>query len=135
MTSVHSLSSLSVGTETELGDTEASLEGWLQTPSKQNIRRHGWKKLYVVVSRRKIIFFNSEMDKQNSDPTLILDLSKVAAARDKYFVSKPPTMMVSTMMTMMLTMMMMSLMMTLLMFQVSPAPTAKLRLEWVYGYR
>ena len=44
-------------------------------------------------------------------------------------------MMVSTMMTMMLTMMMMSLMMTLLMFQVSPAPTAKLRLEWVYGYR
>merc|ERR1719384_2010373 len=55
----------SVGTETELGDTEASLEGWLQTPSKQNIRRHGWKKLYVVVSKRKIIFFNSEMDKQN----------------------------------------------------------------------
>ena len=66
---------------------------------------------------------------------------KVWTARDKYFVSKPPTMMVSTMMTMMLTvmmmstMMMMSLMMTLLMFQVSPAPTAKLRLEWVYGYR
>ena len=66
------------GTETELGDTEASLEGWLQTPSKQNIRRHGWKKLYVVVSKRKIIFFNSEMDKQNSDPTLILDLNKVS---------------------------------------------------------
>ena len=60
-----------------MGDTEASLEGWLQTPSKQNIRRHGWKKLYVVVSKRKIIFFNSEMDKQNSDPTLILDLNKV----------------------------------------------------------
>merc|ERR1711936_1331158 len=64
----------SVGTETELGDTEASLEGWLQTPSKQNIRRHGWKKLYIVVSKRKIIFFNSEQDKQNSEPTLILDL-------------------------------------------------------------
>ena len=66
---------------------------------------------------------------------------KVWTARDKYFVLKPPTMMVSTMMTMMLTVMMMStmmmmlLMMTLLMFQVSPAPTAKLRLEWVYGYR
>merc|ERR1719384_1784014 len=71
----------SVGTETELGDTEASLEGWLQTPSKQNIRRHGWKKLYVVVSKRKIIFFNSEMDKQNSDPTLILDLNKVFHVR------------------------------------------------------
>merc|ERR1719384_2004406 len=73
--------SISSGTETEMGDTEASLEGWLQTPSKQNIRRHGWKKLYVVVSSRKIIFFNSEMDKQNSDPTLILDLNKVFHVR------------------------------------------------------
>merc|ERR1719384_1367474 len=73
--------SISSGTETELGDTEASLEGWLQTPSKQNIRRHGWKKLYVVVSKRKIIFFNSEMDKQNSDPALILDLNKVFHVR------------------------------------------------------
>merc|ERR1719410_1776737 len=73
--------SISSGTETEMGDTEASLEGWLQTPSKQNIRRHGWKKLYVVVSKRKIIFFNSEMDKQNSDPTLILDLNKVFHVR------------------------------------------------------
>merc|ERR1719310_2467249 len=76
-----SISSAISGTETELGDTEASLEGWLQTPSKQNIRRHGWKKLYVVVSKRKIIFFNSEMDKQNSDPTLILDLNKVFHVR------------------------------------------------------
>ena len=75
--SLYNFNTILVGTETELGDTEASLEGWLQTPSKQNIRRHGWKKLYVVVSKRKIIFFNSEMDKQNSDPTLILDLSKV----------------------------------------------------------
>merc|ERR1719495_2407104 len=73
--------SISSGTETEVGDTEASLEGWLQTPSKQNIRRHGWKKLYIVVSKRKIIFFNSEQDKQNSDPTLILDLNKVFHVR------------------------------------------------------
>merc|ERR1719430_2581145 len=74
--------SISSGTGTEIeGDTEASLEGWLQTPSKQNIRRHGWKKLYIVVSSRKIIFFNSEADKQNSDPSLILDLSKVFHVR------------------------------------------------------
>ena len=39
----------------------------------------------MVVSRRKIIFFNSEMDKQNSDPTLILDLSKVGAAKTPIF--------------------------------------------------
>ena len=51
-----------------------TLEGWLQVPSKQNIRRHGWKKLFVVVSSKKIIFFNSETERQNADPQLILDL-------------------------------------------------------------
>merc|ERR1719342_244996 len=73
--------SISSGTDVDIGDPEASLEGWLQTPSKQNIRRHGWKKLYIVVSKRRIIFFNSEQDKQNSDPTLILDLNKVFHVR------------------------------------------------------
>ena len=53
------------------------LEGWLSVPNKQNIRRHGWKRQYVVVSSRKIIFYNSESDKHNSDPAMILDLSKV----------------------------------------------------------
>merc|ERR1711974_269061 len=46
--------SLSSGTGDGLGELmhheETSLEGWLQIPSKQNIRRHGWKKLYVSVS-------------------------------------------------------------------------------------
>lgn len=32
------------------------LEGWLSIPSKQNIRRHGWRKQYVVVSSKKIFF-------------------------------------------------------------------------------
>ena len=58
-----------------IGGTEiTTLEGWLQMPSKQNIRRHGWKKLFVVVSSKKIIFFNSETERQNADPQLILDL-------------------------------------------------------------
>merc|ERR1719341_2827160 len=43
--------SISSGTDVDIGDPEASLEGWLQTPLKQNTRRHGWKKLYIVVSR------------------------------------------------------------------------------------
>jgi Rho-associated protein kinase 2 len=74
--------SISRGTGTDMdGDAETSLKGWLHTPSKQNIRRHGWKKLYIVVSSRKIIFFNSETDKQNSDPSLILDLNKVFHVR------------------------------------------------------
>jgi len=73
--------SISSGTDIDCGEPEASLEGWLQTPLKQNIRRHGWKKLYIVVSSRKIIMFNSEQDRQNSDPTLILDLNKVFHVR------------------------------------------------------
>lgn len=57
------------------------LEGWLSVPNKQNIKRHGWKKQYVVVSSKKIIFYNSENDKMNADPILILDLSKVFHVR------------------------------------------------------
>ncbi|XP_043467266.1 rho-associated protein kinase 1 [Leptopilina heterotoma] len=57
------------------------LEGWLNVPNKQNIKRHGWKKQYVVVSSKKIIFYNSESDKINADPVLILDLSKVFHVR------------------------------------------------------
>ncbi|XP_024935598.1 rho-associated protein kinase 2 isoform X2 [Cephus cinctus] len=57
------------------------LEGWLNVPNKQNIKRHGWKKQYVVVSSKKIIFYNSESDKMNADPVLILDLSKVFHVR------------------------------------------------------
>ncbi|XP_066256742.1 rho-associated protein kinase 1 isoform X1 [Euwallacea similis] len=56
-------------------------EGWLSIPLKQNIRRHGWKKQYVVVSSRKIIFYNSESDKQNTDPVIVLDLCKVFHVR------------------------------------------------------
>ncbi|RWS31733.1 rho-associated protein kinase 2-like isoform X2 [Leptotrombidium deliense] len=57
------------------------LEGWLSIPNKQNIRRHGWRKQYVVVSSRKIIFYNSEADKAKADPALILDLSKLFHVR------------------------------------------------------
>ena len=37
------------------------LEGWLNVPNKQNIKRHGWKKQYVVVSSKKIIFYNMKV--------------------------------------------------------------------------
>lgn len=61
--------------ESETNDVESiRLEGWLSIPNKQNIRRHGWRKQYVVVSSRKIIFYNSEVDKAKADPALILDL-------------------------------------------------------------
>ncbi|GIX66903.1 rho-associated protein kinase 1 [Caerostris darwini] len=63
------------------GFPEIRLEGWLSIPSKQNIKRHGWKKLYVVVSSRKIIFYNNEADKLNADPIIILNLNKLFHVR------------------------------------------------------
>ncbi|EDS36200.1 rho-associated protein kinase 1 [Culex quinquefasciatus] len=61
---------------------DAIFEGWLSVPNKQNIKRYGWKKQFVVVSPKRIIFYSSEVDKQNtSDPLLIIDLSKVFHVR------------------------------------------------------
>ncbi len=54
--------------------TENRLEGWLSVPKKQNIKRHGWTKQYVVVSSKKILFYNSENSKMNADPTRVLDI-------------------------------------------------------------
>ncbi|KAJ9589744.1 hypothetical protein L9F63_017046, partial [Diploptera punctata] len=76
-----SLSSGGAENDDELLGQESRLEGWLSIPNKQNIRRHGWKKQYVVVSSKKIIFYNSENDKQNTDPVLVLDLNKVFHVR------------------------------------------------------
>ncbi|CAB3381685.1 Hypothetical predicted protein [Cloeon dipterum] len=76
--------SLSSGAENDADDAlmqESRLEGWLSVPNKQNIRRHGWKKQYIVVSSKKIIFYNSESEKLNADPVLILDLNKVFHVR------------------------------------------------------
>jgi Rho-associated protein kinase 2 len=61
-----------MGSGSSGGGDETRMEGWVSLPSKQNIRRHGWRKQYVVVSSRKIIFYNSDQEKQN--PTRVLDL-------------------------------------------------------------
>uniref|UniRef100_A0A182JLX8 Rho-associated protein kinase let-502 n=1 Tax=Anopheles atroparvus TaxID=41427 RepID=A0A182JLX8_ANOAO len=61
---------------------DSIFEGWLSVPTKQNIKRYGWKRQFVVVSPKRIIFYSSEQDKQNtSDPLLIIDLSKVFHVR------------------------------------------------------
>lgn len=73
--------SVSSGADNDIDELESRLEGWLSVPNKQNIKRHGWRRQYVVVSSRKIIFYNSENDKQNSDPILILDLTKLFHVR------------------------------------------------------
>jgi len=53
---------------------ESRPEGWLSVPNKQNIKRYGWKKQYIVVSSKKILFYLSESHKQNNDPVLVLDI-------------------------------------------------------------
>lgn len=55
--------------------SDIHMEGWLSVPNKQNIKKYGWKKQYVVVSSKKVLFYNSEADRQNvSDPVLVLDI-------------------------------------------------------------
>ncbi|CAB1317322.1 unnamed protein product [Coregonus sp. 'balchen'] len=58
--------------ETDSNIAESRLEGWLSIPNKPNIKRYGWKKQYVVVSSKKILFYNDEQDKEQSNPSMIL---------------------------------------------------------------
>ncbi|KFR03987.1 Rho-associated protein kinase 1, partial [Nipponia nippon] len=61
--------------------SESRLEGWLSVPNKGNIKRHGWKKQYVVVSSKKILFYNDEKDKDQSNPSMVLDIDKLFHVR------------------------------------------------------
>ncbi|GAB6028972.1 hypothetical protein CHUAL_004766 [Chamberlinius hualienensis] len=75
--------SVGSGTDNDNDDSflESRLEGWLSIPNKQNIRRHGWRRQYVVVSSRKILFYDSDNLRANSLPVLILDLNKLFHVR------------------------------------------------------
>ena len=54
--------------------SDSHMEGWLAVPNKQNIKKYGWRKQYVVVSSRKVLFYESENDKQKATPILVLDI-------------------------------------------------------------
>jgi len=45
----------------------------LSVPNKSRAKFQ-WKKQFVVVSARNILFFASENCKQNNDPQLVLDI-------------------------------------------------------------
>ncbi|XP_077103084.1 rho-associated protein kinase 1 isoform X1 [Siphateles boraxobius] len=60
---------------------ESRLEGWLAIPNRVNIKRYGWKKQYVVVSSKKILFYNDEQDKEQSNPSMVLDIDKLFHVR------------------------------------------------------
>uniref|UniRef100_A0A8D0GJF5 Rho-associated protein kinase 1 n=1 Tax=Sphenodon punctatus TaxID=8508 RepID=A0A8D0GJF5_SPHPU len=67
--------------ETDGNLTESRMEGWLSIPNKGNIKRHGWKKQYVVISSKKILFYNDEQDKEHSNPSMVLDIDKLFHVR------------------------------------------------------
>uniref|UniRef100_A0A8C2IJP6 Rho-associated protein kinase 1 n=1 Tax=Cyprinus carpio TaxID=7962 RepID=A0A8C2IJP6_CYPCA len=60
---------------------KSRLEGWLAIPNRANIKRYGWKKQYVVVSSKKILFYNDEQDKEQSNPSMVLDIDKLFHVR------------------------------------------------------
>ncbi|XP_044233126.1 rho-associated protein kinase 2-like isoform X2 [Thunnus albacares] len=64
--------------EPELADSR--LEGWVSLPTK-NTKRFGWDKKYVVVSSKKILFYNSELDREQSNPFMTLDIDKLFHVR------------------------------------------------------
>uniref|UniRef100_A0A667ZC72 non-specific serine/threonine protein kinase n=1 Tax=Myripristis murdjan TaxID=586833 RepID=A0A667ZC72_9TELE len=83
--SVQSMDSASVssGPEFDADDayTETRLEGWLSLPVRNNTKKFGWEKKYVVVSSKKILFYNSEQDKEQSIPYMVLDIDKLFHVR------------------------------------------------------
>uniref|UniRef100_A0A8D3B6A3 Rho-associated protein kinase 2 n=1 Tax=Scophthalmus maximus TaxID=52904 RepID=A0A8D3B6A3_SCOMX len=82
--SVHSLDSTSIssGNDLDVGDgyPDARLEGWIALPTK-NTKRFGWDKKYVVVSSKKILFYNSELDREQANPFMTLDIDKLFHVR------------------------------------------------------
>ncbi|XP_029451768.1 rho-associated protein kinase 2 isoform X5 [Rhinatrema bivittatum] len=79
------LDSTSIGSghgdaEADDGFPESRLEGWLSLPVR-NTKKFGWVKKYVVVSSKKILFYDSEQDKEQSNPYMVLDIDKLFHVR------------------------------------------------------
>nr|XP_006976665.2 rho-associated protein kinase 2 isoform X2 [Peromyscus maniculatus bairdii] len=60
---------------------ESRLEGWLSLPVRNNTKKFGWVKKYVIVSSKKILFYDSEQDKEQSNPYMVLDIDKLFHVR------------------------------------------------------
>uniref|UniRef100_A0A672IGJ3 Rho-associated protein kinase 2 n=2 Tax=Salarias fasciatus TaxID=181472 RepID=A0A672IGJ3_SALFA len=82
--SVHSLDSTTISRSNDLdpadGYPDSRLEGWISLPTK-NTKRFGWDKKYVVVSSKKILFYNSELDRKQANPFMTLDIDKLFHVR------------------------------------------------------
>ncbi|CAB1424559.1 unnamed protein product [Pleuronectes platessa] len=82
--SVHSLDSTSISSGNDLdggdGYPDSRLEGWISLPTK-NTKRFGWDKKFVVVSSKKILFYNSEQDRELANPFMTLEIDKLFHVR------------------------------------------------------
>uniref|UniRef100_A0A8C1STM1 non-specific serine/threonine protein kinase n=1 Tax=Cyprinus carpio TaxID=7962 RepID=A0A8C1STM1_CYPCA len=81
--SIHSLDTTSIsstGNDLEKVLLMGIFEGWLSMPTR-NTKRFGWEKKYVVVSSKKILFYDSEQDREQSSPFMILDIDKLFHVR------------------------------------------------------
>uniref|UniRef100_A0A8C0R8J0 Rho-associated protein kinase n=1 Tax=Canis lupus dingo TaxID=286419 RepID=A0A8C0R8J0_CANLU len=67
--------------EADDGFPESRLEGWLSLPLRNNTKKFGWTKKYVIVSSKKILFYDSEQDKEQSNPYMVLDIDKLFHVR------------------------------------------------------
>ncbi|XP_026310484.1 rho-associated protein kinase 2 [Piliocolobus tephrosceles] len=67
--------------EADDGFPESRLEGWLSLPARNNTKKFGWVKKYVIVSSKKILFYDSEQDKEQSNPYMVLDIDKLFHVR------------------------------------------------------
>ncbi|XP_042304397.1 rho-associated protein kinase 2 isoform X3 [Sceloporus undulatus] len=65
----------------EPDNPESRLEGWLSLPARNNTKKFGWVRKYVVVSSKKVLFYHSEQDKEQSNPYMVLDIDKVFHVR------------------------------------------------------
>ena len=73
---VYSIHSSSMGHSDDYSDhdNQDRLESWLSIPNKRNIRRHGWKKFFVVLRKGKLYFYNSLRDKESHEAVITIDL-------------------------------------------------------------
>ncbi|KAG8124276.1 hypothetical protein E2320_019679 [Naja naja] len=65
----------------EPDDPESRLEGWLSLPARNNTKKFGWVKKYIIVSSKKILFYHNEQDKEQSNPYMVLDIDKLFHVR------------------------------------------------------
>ncbi|KAI4803853.1 hypothetical protein KUCAC02_025501 [Chaenocephalus aceratus] len=83
--SVQSMDSASISSgpdfDTDDAYGETRLEGWLSLPVRNNTKKFGWERKYVVVSSKKILFYNNELDKEHSIPYMVLDIDKLFHVR------------------------------------------------------